>query len=219
MQYEIKIRKLEEIIKQKDFEIIALKQKLNNFSNTNFINMNPMLMNTKENPMNIRMDNINKTRKEISITIISENDKFIAKCFEEDNSFILREKYNLKGVLTFNYKPIELNLTLKENGIYGGFTVYIRPFIIRICFTNYLGQKNVISLSDDCPLEMAIIYYFIKIKREGLILKSFDGIEELVFLYNAQRLKILDRSPIKNILKFNHNPCVTVIRNKDLIGD
>lgn len=40
MQYEIKIRKLEEIIKQKDVEIIALKQKLNNFSNTNFININ-----------------------------------------------------------------------------------------------------------------------------------------------------------------------------------
>ena len=204
---------------QKDFEIITLKQKLNNFSNTNFINMNPILMNTKENPMNIRMDNINKPRKEISITIKSENDKFIAKCYEEDNSSILMEKYNLKGVLTFNYKPIELNLTLKENGIYSGFTAYIRPFIIRICFTNYLGQKNVISLSDDCPLEMAIIYYFIKIKREGLILKSFDGVEELVFLYNAQKLKILDRSPIKKIFEFNPNPSVTVIKLQNLIGD
>jgi hypothetical protein len=66
---------------------------------------------------------------------------------------------------------------------------------------------------------MAIIYYFIKIKREGLILKSLDGVEELVFLYNAQKLKILDRSPIKKIFDLNLIPNVTVIKLQNLIGD
>ena len=44
--YENKIRELEEIIKQKDFEIIVLKQKLNNNNfDINFMNINPMMMN------------------------------------------------------------------------------------------------------------------------------------------------------------------------------
>ena len=40
--YENKIRELEEIIKQKDFEIIVLKQKLNN--NNPMVNMNQMMI-------------------------------------------------------------------------------------------------------------------------------------------------------------------------------
>ena len=50
--YENKIRELEEIIKQKDFEITVLKQKLNNNfnKNNNLMNVNPM-MNMNINPM------------------------------------------------------------------------------------------------------------------------------------------------------------------------
>jgi len=58
--YENKIRELEKIIMQKDFEITVLKQKLNkNSNNANFMNMNPM--------MNIPPLN----NDEISITILS----------------------------------------------------------------------------------------------------------------------------------------------------
>ena len=84
--YENKIRELEEIIKQKDFEIIVLKQKLNNNnSNVNF--MNQMMNNMNMNPMNIMMGNMNQKMedkgKEISLTIISENKKEFIKCFEK----------------------------------------------------------------------------------------------------------------------------------------
>jgi len=216
LQLQNKIRELEEIIKQKDFEIISLKQKLNIIINANLNNMNPKMMNIKNNPIN--NNNANKSRKEISITVKSENDKFIVKCIKEDKASILMEKCNLKGVLTFNYKPIDKDLTLEENGIYDGYTIYIKSWIYRICFVNNSGHKHIICVSDDCPLEITIIYYFINIKREDLILKSFDKIEELDFLYNAQKLKILDRTPIKKIFFDSINPTITVIKMQDLMG-
>ena len=58
LQYENKIRELEEIIKQKDLEIFTLKQKINNNSNPNFINMNPMMMDINNNQMNMEMGNL-----------------------------------------------------------------------------------------------------------------------------------------------------------------
>ena len=53
--YENKIRELEEIIKQKDFEIIVLKQKLNN--NNPMVNMNQMMMQNKNQKL---INNINE---------------------------------------------------------------------------------------------------------------------------------------------------------------
>ena len=52
--YEKKIKELEEIIRQKDFEIAVLKQKLNISNvNNNFMNMNQMMMNQNINQMMI----------------------------------------------------------------------------------------------------------------------------------------------------------------------
>ena len=78
--YEKKIRELEEIIKQKDFEIIVLKQKLNNNQNNNWINMNM-------NQMNMMVGNINninqQMNKKIQLIIKSENNKLdIISCLE-----------------------------------------------------------------------------------------------------------------------------------------
>ena len=87
--YENKIRELEEIIKQKDFEITVLKQKLKNVNkNDNFMNINQMnlmnmnmnqnpmnLMNINPNPMNIMVNNDNNNNpsndkgKEINIKV------------------------------------------------------------------------------------------------------------------------------------------------------
>ena len=64
MQYENKIKELKEIIKQKDFEIIALKQKLNNISNPNVINMNPMMIGINQNQMNMNKENLFQHIKE-----------------------------------------------------------------------------------------------------------------------------------------------------------
>ena len=56
--YENKIRELEEIIKQKDFEITVLKQKLNNnVSKNNLMTINPNLMMNMNPMMNMNMNN------------------------------------------------------------------------------------------------------------------------------------------------------------------
>ena len=120
--YENKIRELEEIIKQKDFEIIVLKQKLNYNNISNINNINPMMINMNMNPFNIMMGNMNQQKenkeKEIYLAIISENKSELIKCFKEDKVSLLNEKYNLnEGILTFNYKPIDYDKTIAENKI------------------------------------------------------------------------------------------------------
>ena len=102
--YENKIRELEEIIKQKDFEIIALKQKLNiNIPNNNINMMNPM-MNMNMEPM-FYPSNPDK----ISINIKS-NLNYITDCFKSDKTSILKERL----ILTYNYKPINKDVTNKK---------------------------------------------------------------------------------------------------------
>ena len=86
--YENKIRELEEIIKQKDFEITVLKQKLKNF-NANQININQM-------NMLMSVMNLQEKGKEISVGLKIQDNKIIyAKCFEKEKASILREKLNL----------------------------------------------------------------------------------------------------------------------------
>ena len=114
--YENKIRELEEIIKQKDFEIIVLKQKLNNnnMTNNNFMNINPMMMNMNMNPMN----NNNNPLKKYSLRIESNDERInkIIECFENDKVSLLREKGNIKkGILTCNYEFI---LFIKNKNFY-----------------------------------------------------------------------------------------------------
>jgi hypothetical protein len=221
IQYENKIRELEEIIKQKDFEIIALKQKLNNISNPNVINMNPMMTGINQNQMNMNMENLFQNIKreldEISINIKSENDEFVVKIFEDDKVSILREKYNLKKALTYNYKPLDENLTFKEIGIYHGSTIQEKNHIYTINF-QYNGKTIKVCLTEDCPLRMAIIYYLIKINREVLILQFFDGKLEFFFIYNGAKLKINNNTPIKDIFDMSLNPLVKVFESKNIIG-
>ena len=221
-QYENKIKELEEKIKQKDFEIFVLKQKLNNnISNPNFINMNPMMMDINKNQMNMEMDIIQQPMAEndkISITIKSENDKFVVKCFETDKVSILREKYNInEGHFSYNYKPIDIRLTFKEIGIYNGSTIQVKNRIYTINFI-YNGKVIKISLAEDCPLRMAIIYFFIKLKRESLILEILDDKLEIIFLYNSAKL-IIDNTHIKDIFfSYCTNPTVNVFDSKNVIG-
>ena len=64
---------------------------------------------------------------------------------------------------------------------------------------------------------MAIIYYFIKLKREALILKVFDDKLELLFIYNGMKL-IIDNTHIKDIFSASLNPLVRVFDSKIIVG-
>ena len=216
--YENKIKELEEIIKQKDFEIIFLKQKLNNINYSNINNLNPMMINMNMNPMNLMMGNINQQMIEkgskMSLTIISGDKKKCIEFFENDKASILYEKSNqTRGSLAFNYKVIDYDLTIKENGVCDHSLVYVNHNIKNIVFKNSTtGISNSITLSDDCPIGVALIHYYMKLGRINYIMTIINGGKpESIISFCDMKLEIEDKTPIKEIFKSNNNPHVEVI--------
>ena len=210
LPYENKIRELEEIIRQKDFEITVLKQKLNNnISNFNLMNMNPMMMNMN-NP-NMRNDT-----KEVVLRIKLENEsnlKFV-ECLEDDKTSIIREKLNInKGIFTCNYKWINENLSIKENEILNGTIIKEANKIFSLEFKDTKSGNYIFNLDEDCSVEIAILIYCFEVKK---IYDLYN--DKLVFLYNAMKLNIHDKAPLKQ--KFLHviHPVIIVYGSDDLIG-
>ena len=206
--YENKIKELEEIIRQKDFEIAVLKDKINN---NNFNIQNPNLMNM--NPMNMMMQVPNKEiEKGKEIVVYRMNSfkemlpgKYI--CYENEMTFKLLDRmignypWNLLKFLC-NEKTLHPFLTIKENGIKDGSIInYCRA--LNILFKNNIGSSIIIALDDNYPIKKAIKFYLLKIGKEGCFNKFF-------FLYNYTRLNIKDKTPIKNIFKYDPNPTIIV---------
>jgi len=215
--YENKIRELEEIIKQKDFEINMLKQNLNNIiSNNNIMNMNTTMMNMNMMPSNLmmgNMDNQNEDKKrKFYLTIISEKKREFINCFSDDKASILKEKCDLTGkLLSFNYKLIDYDLTIGENGINNGSFIYVVDIFQNIIFENKQGIKNPISLSGDCPIEFALLYYYIMIGRIDFIMSNFCNEQaDLNFSFNSQKIKIGDKTPLKKFFSSYALPSIVV---------
>ena len=144
--YENKIRELEEIIKQKDFEIIVLKQKLNNIQNNNMNMMNMNMMNQPEMAFN----NYNSDN-EILINIKS-NIKNI-RCLKNDKVSEIKKSL----ILTYNYKPLSDEETLEKNGILNGSILGITDRVYNITFQiSSNGIKKLIFLGGNCPINYAI---------------------------------------------------------------
>ena len=206
--YENKIKELEEIIQQKDFEIAVLKDKINN---NNFNIQNPNLMNM--NPMNMMMQVPNKEiekGKEIVVykmNIVKEMlpEKYI--CYENEMTYKLLDRmignypWNLLKFLC-NEKKLHPFLTIKENGIKDGSIInFCRG--LNILFKNSSGFPINIALDENYPIKKAIKFYLLKIGKEGCF-------NEFFFLYNETRLNIKDKTPIKNIFKYDPNPKIIV---------
>ena len=55
-------------------------------------------------------------------------------------------------------------------------------------------------LSEDCPIGIALIYYYMKFGKINHIMTAIGGgKQEFSFLYNDKELKIGDKTPIKEI--------------------
>ena len=187
--YENKIKELEEIIKQKDFEITVLKQKLNNYK-YNSMNMNfPInMMSSNNNLMNMKNNSMNMMN--CSMNMIFQN---INKKFNYDignNDFVS------------NYKWLCPELTFEENGIHKDEKIEIKP-ILKLYF-EFSEIKKLITLSSDCPLSTAISYYLIKLGNPFILEKIINKRIPISFLYNSSRLNIEEKTPINKI--FNSNP-------------
>ena len=146
--YEKKIKDLEEQIRQKDFEIAVLKEKLNKSVNNNIQPMNPFpqqmgmgfvppMMNMS---MNFNNENINKDKEIIKIYFRfdsnnSQNKTSITqRCFIDDEFGSVRKKVlkrlNIKGnadelEFIFNSKNVVPSLTVSELGITNDSNVFI----------------------------------------------------------------------------------------------
>ena len=221
--YENKIRELEEIIKQKDFEIIVLKQKINEDNgNDNFMGVNPManMMNMNmgmgmgmEQNNNINMNMFpNLQREQISITLKFNTTTIdTIYCFKDEKSSTLREKL----ILTYNYEPLKLNKSFEENGISNGAVINITGKLYNVYFdTNHF----TLALDGNCPIRELIKLYFKFMKREELYQQLVNHGISMAFLFNASDLNINDERPIKQIFKDNHFIKIIVIDRNNIPG-
>ena len=217
--YENKIKELEEIIRQKDFEITVLKQKLNISNNNNMMmNMNMRNINPMEMNMMNQMNNINQyIKKEIDIYLNLENDEQIyVRCHEDDKASILLQKSNLnKGALSYRYGIINEDLTIKDIVNAYDNNIDITTDVYIITFNTTQGEKTFIRLDGNCPVGIAIIYYCLKFKKRYI--SNLKG-KKIVFLFNAVPLRYEDLTPIKEIFQDISTPKVLVNSMDDLIG-
>jgi hypothetical protein len=221
--YENKIRELEEIIKQKDFEIIVLKQKINkDNSNNNFMGMNPManMMNMNmgmgmgmEQNNNINMNMFpNLQREQISITLkFNTTTISTIDCFKDEKASTLRDKLKL----TYDYKPLNLNKSFEENGISNGAVINLTDKVYNVYFdTNHF----TLALDRNCPIRELIKLYFKFMKREELYQQLVNHGISMRFLFNASPLNIKDERPIKIIFKNNYIPKIIVMDSGNIPG-
>ena len=198
--YENKIKELEEIIRQKDFEIAVLKDKINN---NNFNTQTQNLMNM--NPMNMMVQfpdkETEKKGKEIVVSHMNFRNEMLSgkiTCYENEMAYNLFDRmlgnYPWKFIKFFcNEKKIHPFLTIKENGIKDG-SIIKGSFAFNISFRNVCGSLINIAVDENYPIKKAIKFYLIKIGKEGCF-------NEFVFLYNGTKLNIEDKTPIKVIFK------------------
>ena len=227
--YENKIRELEEIIKQKDFEITVLKQKLKNVNKSdNFMNMNQMnmmnmnmnqnpmnLMNINPNPQNLMVNNNNyqliDKGKEINFKVEKEGEIIEIICFEGDLASILKKKNIGRGAFTYKYKPLQNHLSLKDNGISDNTIIHFKKSMMNVVFKDNKGLTLSVVLTYDCPLGIALIYYIMEFKDLSYIMSMINNEDKIVFLFEGKGLKINDKTDISKVFKNAPWPTVNVI--------
>ena len=215
--YEDKIRQLEEIIKQKDFEIIVLKEKLNKSNlNNNLMNMNPM-MGINMNPMigmninpmmdmnmNPTMDTVYSYNKIIEINIESKIKKLL--CFKNTKLSSINDRL----VLTYNYKPLTYDKTLEENGIFNGSIINITDCIYNITFRSTIGNITGISLDGYCPIKNVIKLYCERFQNENIYQQVLNNKIGFNYFDGGSKLDVFSIKPIKEIFRNKVNPTIIV---------
>ena len=224
--YENKIRELEEIIKQKDFEITVLKQRLKNNNNISNFQVNPMnqinpfnqinpinSMNpiiNMNNQMNIINPNMKDKGKEINVKVEKDGQIIDIKVFENDLPSELRKKLG-RGSYNYKYKPLISHLSLKDNDITENTIIQFKKSMMNIVFKDDKGKADSLVLSYDCPLGIAICYYLLKYQHPLDLMSVINNENTISFLFNNTSLKIKDKTPIETVFDKTPWPCVDVI--------
>ena len=168
----------------------------------------------------MNMNNLNRQNdkgNEIAFRIKLENEnalKFV-KYFEGDKASIIRENLNInKGILTYNYMPINENLSIKENELFDGAIIKVSNQLYSMKFKNpHTGQIKTLCLDEDCPVGIAILIYCFERKAIYKVLN-----DKLLFLFNGLKLSIQDKISLKEKFSYNLHPVISVEDNLYLIG-
>ena len=220
--YEKKIKELEEIIRQKDFEISVLKYKLFNFNNiqgnNNLLNINMNMNNQMMNMRNINYPNIND---EINIKFIDENNKeTLIKFSKYAKTKKLLEKYLndnnrlsdiREHIFTCNNNKLIPGLTLEMNNINDSSTIYVKRKKIFGLMFKYEGGYIRINLDENTSVCMAIIYFLLEIDREDLIVDLMNNTIHFAMIFNAETINVNEIKTIKEYFK-QDNAVITVTR-------
>lgn len=203
LNYENRIKELENIIKQKDIEIAFLKEKLNNngfnFPIQNFMNMNNFNMNMAQ--PNIMMQNQNNDiSRGTQICVTFENRRnFI--CNDNDLTYTLIDKimpnknwFLLKFMCNGN--EIHPFLRVNENGIKDGSIIRCNR-VINIKFIenyNYIKPRLICAVDENKPFKKAIKFFLLKIGKK-------DCYDQCIFSFNDNILNGKDKTPVKVLFK------------------
>ena len=214
--YENKIKELEEIIRQKDFEITVLKQKvINKNSNNNFMNINmnqnQMMIIPQTNPMMMMNDNyyLPEENEEIKIIIKSQDEEFKIKCSKKDKISSLYDKYYIKGEgeFTYNYKLLDRDMTLNNAGLNNFSVIHVKK-IRNVIFQTTTGLFKNFCLSDDCPIGLALLYHLMEypLSLWSIITNKLN----VSFIFNTKKLSLNDVTNIETALEHLPNPKIVV---------
>ena len=170
--------------------------------------VNPMM---NMNMINNQNSFNNNQMQDDEITIgIQSTDLKRFKCNKNDMAYTLKNKLgnNLNNSLTINYRAIEFDKSLKENGVYNSSIINISEKIYSLVFEKNNGQKNSLSLDSNCPFSDAVIIYLNSFGEMELYRKALN--RRIYFLYGNKHLDINDKTPIKKIFS-NYIPLIKII--------
>ena len=92
-------------------------------------------------------------------------------------------------------------LTLEENEISELSAIPIEIKEVKTLIFEFNRKTITLRLSDDCPLNLAISYYLAKLQNPFIIQALIDNILNLIFLYNAKKLDIRQKTPLNELFK------------------
>ena len=207
--YENKIRVLEEIIKQKDFEIIVLKQKLNNIQNNNMNMMNNMMNMNMMNLPEMAFNNYN-IGNQIIINIKS-NIKNI-RCMKNDKVSEIKKRL----ILTYNYKPLSYEDTLEKNGILNGSILEITDRVYNITFKTTSNRIKRLILGGNCPINYAIKLFCELFKDKNVY--QYILSKKISLIFNACVININDKRYLKDLFLDINSPTILVNDTNAIIG-
>jgi len=164
--YEKKIKDLEDQLRQKDFEIVVLKEKLfkaeKNYLNNNFQGMNPLPLNMGMIPpmINPNINPINEDPEIINL-IFRFNDQSIKeqikqRCFIDDEFGFVQKKILKKLNITgngelkfiFNSKNANPKLTVTELGITNNANIFVVKPTLNYSETIQISLKEETNTND-----------------------------------------------------------------------